>query len=492
MSVVKTEASPSDANAALRACRRHAVANEWTAVIDKTEDRSLQILQPQLVMQRLYAALMLNDEALVAQVTERVLEPDISMGVKLAAVKELALREHPEKGARILITDAEAQASPRFGKAARHVFKHLQDPILKQKLKDCVSKFRGGGDLIRSDKTNFAFRNQPKNEVWGTVALTTSPKTSSHHAEMLANDAAKFRESAEEGRQPKVIEYRNVFTEPSGQMWTEKGELIIPRGIPMATLDRASVETISIGFAGNRGSRGIYHWIADYLPRLAWIPDSDILEDESFKILLNGKNPGFEQVTLDILGFGEAAKKLTGPVFVERLLLAPVTFKGMVGWKHLDPVYETLGEEASRMAAEHGIALPERLYITRRDADRRVLTNEAEIETLARERGFEIQEFSSIPLWHQIALARHASVIMAPHGAGLSHIVFSRPGTMILELLPIKDGSYALRFNYARLSIAKGHDYRAWLEEQQILVNSWTIDLDSFVPFLDSALHKAE
>ncbi|CAA2139576.1 glycosyltransferase family 61 protein [Methylobacterium bullatum] len=492
MSVGKTEASPSHANAVLHACRKHAVANEWTAVIDKTEDRALQILQPQLVMQRLYAALMLKEEVLVAQVTERVLEPDISVGVKLAAVKELALREHAEKGARILISDPGAQSSPKFGKAARHVFKHLQDPILKKQLKDCVSTFRGGGDLIKTDKTPFKFRQQPKNEIWGTVALTASPTTPSRHAELLAADAAKFRESAEVGRQPLVREYQNVFTEPSGQIWTEKGELIIPRGIPMATLDRASVETISIGFAGNRGSRGIYHWIADYLPRLAWIPDSDILEDESFKILLNGKNPGFEQVTLDILGFGEAAKKLTGPVFVERLLLAPVTFKGMVGWKHLDPVYETLGEEASRMAAEHGIALPERLYITRRDADRRVLTNEAEIETLARERGFEIQEFSSIPLWHQIALARHASVIMAPHGAGLSHIVFSRPGTMILELLPIKDGSYALRFNYARLSIAKGHDYRAWLEEQQILVNSWTIDLDSFAPFLDSALHKAE
>lgn len=439
-------------------------------------------------MHRLHAALILGNDDLIETVTNRLREPDVSVGVKLSAVKELSVYGRARDAASILINDQDVKTAPRYLNSARHVFLNLKDDTLRKQLKQAVSYFRGGGDLIKPQKTSFLFATQPDNETWGTVTLTSAPGTAPHHADILSGDAASFRKSAEAGLQPDVLEFRNVFTEPSGQVWTEKGELIISRAMPIPTTDRSMVETIPIGFAANRGSRGIYHWLIDYLPRFGWIRDSGILADPNFRILLNGDNPGFEQGTLDIVGLGGATHKLTGPIFVERLLLGRVTFRGMVGWKHLDSIFETLGDEASRLAAEQGVTLPDRVYITRRDADRRVLSNEAEIETLARERGFEVQEFSSIPLWHQIALARRASAIMAPHGAGLSHIVFARPGTKIVELLPIKDGSYALRFNYARLSIIKGHDYRAWLEEQRPRVNSWSIDIPSFEPFLDAAL----
>ncbi|MFD1303582.1 glycosyltransferase family 61 protein [Methylobacterium marchantiae] len=444
--------------------------------------------QPLLLMQRTYAALLAKDEAVIKEAVECLLEADTPVNVKLSAVKELAVYHHPADAASILLDDPTVRSDPRYLSASKQVFARLKDPALRARLKAAVSDVLKGGDRINPEKASFDFATQPPNEVWGTVDLLASPKTSPHHAEMLNGDAAKFRASMEASKQPRLLEYRNVFTDPSGQIWNEDGQVILSFGEKISTLNRSDVKTIPIGFAANRRSKGIYHWLIDYLARFGWIAESGILQDRDFRILINGEAPKFEQASLDLLGLGEATAPLTETVFVERLLVASVSFRGMVGWRHLDSVFTTLGERATSMAAEHGLALPDKVYITRRDADRRVMTNEAEIEALARVRGFDIYEFSAIPLWHQIALMRNAATIMAPHGAGLSHIIFSPPGTKIIELLPIKDGSYLLRFNYARLSIIKGHDYRAWVEEQYPLVNSWTVDIPNFKVFLDDAL----
>lgn len=173
---------------------------------------------------------------------------------------------------------------------------------------------------------------------------------------------------------------------------------------------------------------------------------------------------------------------MTEPVFVKRFLVAETNLACLDGWTHLDSVFGRISESADALAAENGVVLPDRVYITRRDARRQRLANEGEIEAVRH--GFVVQEFSSIPLWHQIAIARSARTIMAPQGAGLSYIAFSQPGKTIIELMPIKESAYNLRFNFARLSLLKGHNHIAWLESQNLGDNTWTIDIDEFKGFL--------
>ncbi|TXN28416.1 glycosyltransferase family 61 protein [Methylobacterium sp. WL19] len=132
----------------------------------------------------------------------------------------------------------------------------------------------------------------------------------------------------------------------------------------------------------------------------------------------------------------------------------------------------------------HKAALPDKVYVTRRDATRRRLINESEIEKEANEFGFIVQELSSIPLWHQIAIARHAHTIIGPYGAGLSHSVFAKPGSKIVELLPIRDGTYQPRLNFIRLSHIKGHQHVVWYENQKIGFDSWSINLDEWKQFM--------
>lgn len=76
---------------------------------------------------------------------------------------------------------------------------------------------------------------------------------------------------------------------------------------------------------------------------------------------------------------------------------------------------------------------PAKLYVSRRNASRS-LPNEAQLEDRLRAEGFHVIHPETVPWPEQVALFRSAAVVVAPHGAGLSNLVFSQPGTKVVEL----------------------------------------------------------
>jgi capsular polysaccharide biosynthesis protein len=75
-----------------------------------------------------------------------------------------------------------------------------------------------------------------------------------------------------------------------------------------------------------------------------------------------------------------------------------------------------------------------RIYIDRRGAWRRKLLNEdAVIEALA-PFGLELVLLEEMTIEAQIGLFRDAALIVAPHGAGLTNLVYAQPGCRVLEL----------------------------------------------------------
>jgi len=75
-----------------------------------------------------------------------------------------------------------------------------------------------------------------------------------------------------------------------------------------------------------------------------------------------------------------------------------------------------------------------RLYISRDDAPGRHVVNESDLLDALKPFGFEKILLSALSLREQIALFRTASVVVGTHGAGLSNLVFCKPGTHVLEI----------------------------------------------------------
>lgn len=77
-----------------------------------------------------------------------------------------------------------------------------------------------------------------------------------------------------------------------------------------------------------------------------------------------------------------------------------------------------------------------RLYIARLDANKRKLQNEAQIIALLQQHQFEIISCSTLSVVEQQQLFSQAAVVIAPHGAALTNLLWCAPGTKILEFVP--------------------------------------------------------
>jgi capsular polysaccharide biosynthesis protein len=81
-----------------------------------------------------------------------------------------------------------------------------------------------------------------------------------------------------------------------------------------------------------------------------------------------------------------------------------------------------------------GQAPADRLYISRSGARRRKLSNEPDVVDVLRAFGFHILHAESCPFDDQVRAVSGARYLVSSHGAGLTNMLFMRPGSHVLEL----------------------------------------------------------
>jgi capsular polysaccharide biosynthesis protein len=73
--------------------------------------------------------------------------------------------------------------------------------------------------------------------------------------------------------------------------------------------------------------------------------------------------------------------------------------------------------------------------------------------------GFQVCRLESMTFEEQVRLFRNAEVVVGPHGAGFTNLIYSKPGTRVVEIMA---KGYERRC-YWTLSAELGHDYRFYL-----------------------------
>jgi len=88
------------------------------------------------------------------------------------------------------------------------------------------------------------------------------------------------------------------------------------------------------------------------------------------------------------------------------------------------------------------------------------LVNNLEVIEYLKSKGFQSYKISKLDFFEQIYLFSNADIIIGPHGAAFSNIIFSKPGLNIIELIPnnhpsvkCKKISKILNFNYKRIEL---------------------------------------
>jgi capsular polysaccharide biosynthesis protein len=133
----------------------------------------------------------------------------------------------------------------------------------------------------------------------------------------------------------------------------------------------------------------------------------------------------------------------------------------------------------SNVVAEEYRCSLRRLYVSREDATERRMLNEDEIMSVLSRLGFEKVTLGSKSFLEQSALFSDAAVIVAPHSASLANLVFCRPGTKVLDVIP----RGRLRSFYWELSECVDLDYYYCHSEVAASGKMWPPDpCDTILP----------
>jgi capsular polysaccharide biosynthesis protein len=263
------------------------------------------------------------------------------------------------------------------------------------------------------------------------------------------------------GRGFSVIHHRTCFRDC---FWEPRR---IAKGIP-ETKARCDYFPGSHVLLGMEHWHNYYHWMTDVLPRWQLLEEAGLLDAQT-TLVVPKLNQDFQRDSLEFLHPGLKLKEFDGENY---------RFEELYFLSALNPINFSSSRNIEwirkRFCSDEpvGSHRPERLYISRRRARSRRFVNEDEFLPYVEERGFKIVYPESFSLADQIRLFRNANCVVAPHGAGLTNMMFMPPGSKIVEIFPPifpKVHGYQCYWSMAR---ACGHRYLCLSGVSQSAANS--------------------
>ena len=165
------------------------------------------------------------------------------------------------------------------------------------------------------------------------------------------------------------------------------------------------------------------HWLTAHLPKLLLLRERGLLDRTIFPAeRSDALNASLEALGIDPTAFHEHR---TG----ELLEVGELT---LVGSDRFRP--ELLRSVAAAYGVPDAPPPERRVYISRERATRRRLLNEAQVWGLLEPLGFEKVLMEDLSFDEQVALMKQTKALVAPHGAGLSNMLFMPPGGTVTEV----------------------------------------------------------
>jgi hypothetical protein len=188
------------------------------------------------------------------------------------------------------------------------------------------------------------------------------------------------------------------------------------------------------------------HWLTAHLPKFLLLRDLDALDDV---LLPRVRTPA---MTGSLRAVGIDPDRFASFDEDRFLEIGELT---VVGSDRFRPELLRMVQGAS--GAAEAAAGTRRVFISRAGAARRRLLNEEAVWPLLAAAGFERVCLEDLPFEAQVALMRETAVLLAPHGAGLTNMLFCPPGTQVIEIADLGFPNP----NFYALASALGHPY--WL-----------------------------
>jgi capsular polysaccharide biosynthesis protein len=183
--------------------------------------------------------------------------------------------------------------------------------------------------------------------------------------------------------------------------------------------------------------RNYYHFMVEVLNRTHGLWHPEIQKLGPIQVYLTTPNVSDDQLKLlrSLLPENATLTQSKSRVLrADRFLALPYITRSASGYV-LPQAIQRLQEAARQTFGILPVDRPRQLIlISRRKAALRRVLNEDELLEALKPRGFRRLDLEDLPLKEQVALFQDARAVVAPHGAGLTNLLFSQPACKVVEL----------------------------------------------------------
>jgi hypothetical protein len=221
----------------------------------------------------------------------------------------------------------------------------------------------------------------------------------------------------------------------------------------------ARVPGILCSLVDFRGWRGYFHWFLDFLPRVLAAEHHSRNTAAPVKFLVPASLTSWQAESLARLKIPDDARIAHDPSAGRSNILAQVLLAASshrhqhcngAPFDAISPL--TVRELRQRLhrSTDDSLAreLPRKVFVSRRGANSRRISNESEVSAYLESKGFASIQLEKLSLAEQIVLFRHATHVIALHGAGLTNLIHA-DRCAVLELFP---SGHGIRPDYYQLA----------------------------------------
>jgi hypothetical protein len=261
---------------------------------------------------------------------------------------------------------------------------------------------------------------------------------------------AHLPEDASETLQPFQIECESVLLDIINPGFSFRSHVLLDPDLNVVFVDTLPEETIlafrryvpkncrqlrgTVAYLSNTWIDNYYHWMQLTLPLLRLYRELAPHTGIDYYYVGESHTSRLQEETLAQLGIRKS-QIVREPCHADRLLTAIYLHRP----QHREMRYRDVwGHRFVRsiFPRQHCPDSPKRIHIERGNVPMRRLANEKEVVACLRQLQFVSLRMDGMTVASQARLFANAEVILGVHGAALTNLLFSQPGTKVIELFP--------------------------------------------------------
>ena len=242
-----------------------------------------------------------------------------------------------------------------------------------------------------------------------------------------------------------------AYTQIKGKLSSPKNNFVLSRGTPY--LQKKINGTIVSLAQGASGNKNYFHWLFDILPRLHIT--LNYIDYEKINYFYMPKLKKFQIKTLRCLGiknFKVLDSEKYKHVKAKEIIVSehPWYHKGTIFAESDNiPKWIIYWLKESFAHLKKNKKKDKKIFIDRSESEFKhcKFINNKEIKKILKKKGFEIVKTGQLDFISQINLFSNAKMVVGPHGAAFSNLIFCEKKTKVLEIKP-----FAQPNNYKMIS----------------------------------------